>query len=86
MPAPNGSIPGPAQIGPLGAVLVYAEDGQLMMEAAGQPPATLRAQGDHAFIPSIADTIRLTFNLTDGRASSVTLKMGDTKIRGERSP
>ncbi len=46
---------GQYQLGPLSAVGVYLENGQLMMQGGTTPASSLRAQGDHVFVPSGRD-------------------------------
>ena len=74
---------GEYQLGPL-VLCVYLDDRQLMSQATGQPAFRLRAQGDHVFVPSFDDEVRLTFEVADDRAVRVILRQGGGEIQGER--
>jgi hypothetical protein len=50
-------------------IRVFAQDGQLMSQATGQSAFRLRAQGDHVFIPTFSDEVRLVFTVENGRAA-----------------
>jgi D-alanyl-D-alanine-carboxypeptidase/D-alanyl-D-alanine-endopeptidase len=65
---------------------VYAEDGKLMAQPAGQRSTRLRAQGGHVFIPDVDDEILLSFTVQDGRAVSATLRQSGREITGQRTP
>lgn len=68
-------------------IRVFADDdGGLMAQATGQNAFHLRYQGDHVFIPTFDDTVRLVFNMEDGQAASVTLHQGGAVVQGERKP
>ena len=74
---------GTFQLGPL-VLRVYLDDAHLMSQAAGQPAFRLRAQGDHVFVPTFDDEVRLTFEVADDRAERVTLRQGGNELQGER--
>jgi CubicO group peptidase (beta-lactamase class C family) len=75
------------QLGPQTMDLrVFAQDGQLMSQATGQPAFRLRAQGDHVFIPTFSDEVRLVFNVENGRAAGVTLHQNGREATGTRKP
>ena len=74
---------GEYQLGPL-VLRVYLDDRQLMSQATGQPAFRLRAQGDHVFVPTFDDEVRLTFEVADDRAVRGLLRQGGGEIQGER--
>jgi hypothetical protein len=63
---------------------VYLDDAHLMSQAAGQPAFRLRAQGDHVFVATLDDEVRLTFEVADDRADRVTLRQGGNEVQRER--
>jgi hypothetical protein len=63
---------------------VFSEDGQLKAQPAGQVVSRLLYQGDHQFVLSGDNAIRLTFILQNGRAESVTLLQNGATIPGKR--
>lgn len=65
---------------------IFGENGRLISQAAGQQRAPLRYQGDHVFVPDFDDSVRLTFDIEDGRATSVTLHQGGGTFTGRRKP
>lgn len=65
---------------------VFGQDGQLMAQAAGQDAFRLRYQGEHAFVPTFDNAVRLVFTIENGRATSVTLHQGGREITGPRAP
>jgi D-alanyl-D-alanine-carboxypeptidase/D-alanyl-D-alanine-endopeptidase len=65
---------------------VFVQDGRLMAQATGQEAFPLRNQGDHVFIPTFDDEVRLVFTMENGRAASVTLHQGGQAIQGARQP
>ncbi|MBW3569924.1 MAG: serine hydrolase [Gemmatimonadetes bacterium] len=65
---------------------VFAQDGRLMAQAAGQNATRLRAQGDHVFVPDFSDQVRLVFTFQDGRAQGVTLHQNGREMSGTRNP
>ena len=65
---------------------VFVQDGRLMAQATGQRRSRLRAQGDHVFIPTFDDEVRLVFTMENGRAASVTLHQGGREATGTRKP
>ncbi|HEU0299289.1 MAG TPA: serine hydrolase, partial [Longimicrobium sp.] len=67
-------------------VRVFAQDGKLVAQAAGQEGFPLRYQGDHVFIPSFDDQVRLVFTVENGRATGVTLYQNGAEIPGTRNP
>ncbi len=74
---------GEYQLGPL-VLRVYLDDRQLMSQATGQPAVRLRAQGDHVFVPTFDDDVRLIFDVADDRAARVILQQGGGEIQGAR--
>ena len=64
---------------------VFARDGRLMAQAAGQGANRLRAQGEHVFIPDFDDTVRLVLTVENGRATSATLHQAGRVINGART-
>lgn len=63
---------------------IFGRDDRLVSQAAGQSEAPLRYQGDHVFVPSFDDRVRLVFTVEDGRATSVTLHQGGGVFTGDR--
>lgn len=57
-----------------------------MTQATGQPAFALRNQGEHVFIPTFDDGVRLLFMMENDRAVSVTLHHGGREIPGTRKP
>lgn len=75
------------EIGPRTLELrIFERDGRLVSQAAGQPVAALRYQGDHVFVPDFDESVRLVFTVEDGRATRVTLHQGGGEFAGERQP
>ena len=64
---------------------VFAQDGRLMAQAAGQGANRLRGQGEHVFIPDFDDTVRLVFTVENGRAVNATLHQAGRTIVGART-
>jgi hypothetical protein len=67
-------------------IRVFVQDGRLMSQATGQSAFGLRAQGDHAFIPTFSDEVRLVFTVENGRATGVTLHQDGREATGTRKP
>ena len=63
---------------------VFSRDGQLWTRATGQGDIRLRAQGDHVFVPTFDDQVRLVFVVEDGTATAVVLHQGGQQIEGPR--
>ena len=74
---------GQYRVGPL-SLRVFVESRRLMMEVGSQPSTRLRAQGDHLFVPEGADEARVSFTVTNGRATRATYRLGTTQFEGER--
>jgi CubicO group peptidase (beta-lactamase class C family) len=58
---------------------VFIENGQLMAGATGQGAFRLRAQGDHAFIPTFDDDVRVVFHVEDEQVVALTLYQGGAR-------
>ncbi len=54
-------------------VTVFSRGGQLFAQATGQGAFRLKAQGDHAFIASFDDNVRVEFVVEDGTATTFIL-------------
>lgn len=65
---------------------VFVQNGRLMAQATGQEAFPLRNQGEHVFIPTFDDEVRLVFTMENGRAAGVTLHQGGQAIQGARQP
>jgi D-alanyl-D-alanine carboxypeptidase len=65
---------------------VFAEDGRLKAQPAGQPATRLRHQGGHLFVHGEDDDVRFVFTVGNGRAEGVTLQQGGQSFPGRRSP
>lgn len=63
---------------------VWVDEGQLWSRATGQGAFRLRAQGDHLFVPTFDDDVRLIFTVENGRATAATLVQGGQEMRAER--
>jgi len=63
---------------------VTARNGQLFSQATGQGEFRLRAQGEHIFIATFDDNVRLVFEVEDGRAGRMVLHQGGQTIGAER--
>jgi D-alanyl-D-alanine carboxypeptidase len=57
---------------------------RLFSQATGQSRSRLRAQGNHVFIPTFDDDVRLVFQVEDGLASSLVLHQGGQTLEGNR--
>ncbi len=74
---------------PTGATLplrVFEQDGRLMAQAPNQPAFPIVASGEHRFAAAGSASIRLTFTVADGRASTVALEQGGRTAVGARIP
>ncbi|MFW6198961.1 MAG: serine hydrolase [Gemmatimonadota bacterium] len=63
---------------------ISVRDGQLMSQATGQPGFRLRAQGDHVFIPTFDDNVRVEFSVDGNRAESLVLYQAGQEIEARR--
>lgn len=63
---------------------VFADGGELKVEPAGQGVTGLLARGTHEFVLAADPAIRLVFDVTDGRATRVTLYQGGGVFQGSR--
>jgi serine-type D-Ala-D-Ala carboxypeptidase/endopeptidase len=68
------------------ALRIFAQDGHLMSQAAGQGAFRLRNQGDHVFIAEFDNRVRLVFTVENGRATGVTLQQNGQQVTGTREP
>jgi CubicO group peptidase (beta-lactamase class C family) len=59
-------------------------EGQLFSQATGQGEFRLRAQGDHVFVPTFDDAVRVVFTVEDGRATGLVLHQGGQQIEAPR--
>jgi len=64
------------ELGPDFELAVYSRDGQLFTQATGQVEIRFRAQGDHIFIPTFDDEVRLVFVVENGKATTAVLQQG----------
>ena len=55
---------------------VFIEDGELMAGATGQNSFRLQAQGDHTFIPTFDDNVRVIFHVEEDEVVALTLVQG----------
>jgi len=65
---------------------VFVEDGQLMAGATGQNSFRMRAQGDHTFIPTFDDNVRVVFHLEEDEVVALTLFQGGARRAPKISP
>lgn len=63
---------------------ISVRDGQLMSRATGQSEVRLRAQGDHVFVPTFDDNVRVVFSVDGDRAESLVLFQGGREIEAPR--
>jgi len=63
---------------------VTAREGQLFTQATDQGEFRLRAQGDHVFVPTFDDEVRLVFVVEDGKATTAILHQGGQVIEAPR--
>jgi CubicO group peptidase (beta-lactamase class C family) len=63
---------------------VFVEDGRLMTQATNQNAFRIRAQGNHLFIPTFDDAVRLIFAVEDGKATTAILHQGGQVIEAAR--
>jgi CubicO group peptidase (beta-lactamase class C family) len=64
------------EIRPEFELTVFSRGGQLFTQATGQGEFRLRAQGDHVFVPTFDDAVRLVFVVEDGKATTAVLHQG----------
>ena len=55
---------------------VSLREGQLFAEATGQSAFRLRAQGNHTFVPTFDDEVRVVFRVLGERANVLVLHQG----------
>jgi D-alanyl-D-alanine carboxypeptidase len=55
---------------------VFSREGQLFSQATNQGEFRIKAQGEHTFIPTFDDKVRLTFVVEDGKATTAILRQG----------
>lgn len=72
------------ELGPDFELTVTVREGQLFSQATGQGEIRLRAQGDHVFIPTFDDEVRVVFTVEDGRATALMLHQGGREIEAPR--
>lgn len=65
---------------------VFADEGKLMAQPAGQSRFRLRSQGGHLFIPTFDSDARLVFAVENGRAARAVLHQNGREFPGERKP
>jgi CubicO group peptidase (beta-lactamase class C family) len=75
---------GTYRLGPDFDLAIFARSGRLFSRATGQSRVRLRAQGNHTFIPTFADDVRLVFRVDGGRATAVVLHQGGGTREGVR--
>lgn len=63
---------------------VSLQDGQLFLEATGQPAFRLRAQGDHMFVPTFDDAVRVVFAVAGTAATGLALHQGGQRREAAR--
>lgn len=63
---------------------VTSQNGRLRSQMPGSSGTFLRNQGEHVFIPTIDEDVRLIFEVTDDRAVAVRLIAGEREMRGTR--
>jgi len=69
------------ELAPGREVTVFSRGGQLFAQATGQGAFRLKAQGDHAFIASFDDNVRVEFVVEDGTATTFILfQNGRTEV------
>ncbi len=66
------------------AIRVVAQGDSLVAQAAGQGAFRLRYQGQHAFVASFDETVRIEFQVAGDRATGFTLHQGGTTQRAAR--
>ena len=67
-------------------VRIFAQDGKLMSQAAGQGAFRLLSQGDHVFLAEFDTSVRVVFTVENGRATSMTLHQNGRAVPGTREP
>lgn len=67
-------------------IRIFAQDGKLMSQAAGQSAFRLRSQGNHVFLAEFDAAVRVVFTVENGRATSLTLHQNGRAIPGSRDP
>lgn len=67
-------------------VRIFGQDGQLMVEPAGQDVGRLLNQGGHVFIAEDDEDIRVAFAVEGGRAIGITLHQRGRSVPGTRKP
>ena len=65
-------------------IRVFPHEGQLFTQATGQQQVRIKAQGEHTFIPTFDDEVRLVFEVDEGKATSMTLFQAGQVIEAQR--
>ena len=63
---------------------ISVREEQLFAGATGQGEFRLRAQGNHVFIPTFDDAVRVVFAVDGDRAASLVLHQGGQETQGTR--
>lgn len=67
-------------------IRVFSRGDELLTQATGQNAIRIRAQGDHVFVPTFDDRVRIVFEVEDGRATGLVLHQGGQVIEAPRRP
>lgn len=66
-------------------ITVYSDEGVLFAKVGEQSAFRLRAQGNHVFIPTFDDTVRMEFTLENGGATELVLHQGGVSTVAKRA-